>query len=56
MVPGINADHIDPVIDDGCKIMVEKLQDAKSSGEEQEPLKNFVNGDVENAFGPRPGG
>ncbi len=56
VIPGINTDYVYPVVNDRFNIMMEKFQNAESGGEEQEPLKDFVNGDVKNAFGPRPGG
>ena len=55
VIPGINADYVDPVIDDGFHVMMEKFENAESGCEEKQPLKNFVDGDVENALGPGPG-
>ncbi len=56
IISGVDADHIHPVIGDRFDVAVEKLQDAEGRSKKQQPLKYFVNGNIEQAARPRPNG
>jgi len=56
IISGVDADHIHPVVGDRFDVVVEKFQNAECRSKKQQPLKNFVNGNIEQAARPRPSG
>ena len=50
----VDANDVNPAVDDTRNVVMQESQDTYGSGEEQKPLKNFVGGNEEKAAGPRP--
>ena len=54
-ISGVDANDVNPAVDDTRNVVMQESQDTYSRGEEQKPLKNFVSGNEEKAARPRPG-